>query len=73
MNIEAIDWLLEIAPMRGTEAAAKAPGDEEREALALRFGGDLTVPEMAKLLGEPLPRVEGRVYRALKKLREELG
>ena len=47
--------------------------DEEREALALRFGGDLTVPEMAKLLGEPLPRVEGRVYRALRKLREELG
>jgi RNA polymerase sigma-70 factor (ECF subfamily) len=46
--------------------------DEEREALALRFGGDLTVPEMAKLLGEPLPRVEGRVYRSLRKLREEL-
>lgn len=47
--------------------------DEEREALALRFGGDLTVPEMAKMLGEPLPRVEGRVYRALRKLREEMG
>ena len=46
--------------------------DEERDALALRFGGDLTVPEMAKLLGEPLPRVEGRVYRSLRKLREEL-
>lgn len=47
--------------------------DEEREALALRFGADLTVPEMAKLLGEPLPRVEGRVYRSLRKLREEMG
>ena len=47
--------------------------DEEREALALRFGADLTVPEMAKLLGEPLARVEGRVYRSLRKLREELG
>lgn len=47
--------------------------DEEREALALRFGGDLTVPEMARLLDEPLPRVEGRVYRSLRKLREELG
>jgi RNA polymerase sigma-70 factor (ECF subfamily) len=47
--------------------------DDEREALALRFGADLTVPEMAKLLGEPLPRVEGRVYRSLRKLREEMG
>lgn len=46
--------------------------DEEREAIALRFGGDMTVPEIAKLLGEPLARVEGRVYRALRKLREEL-
>jgi RNA polymerase sigma-70 factor (ECF subfamily) len=46
---------------------------EEREALGLRFGADLTVPEIAKLLREPLPRVEGRVYRALRKLRDELG
>jgi RNA polymerase sigma-70 factor (ECF subfamily) len=46
--------------------------DEEREAVALRFGADLTVPEMAKLLGEPLTTVEGRVYRALRKLRGEL-
>jgi RNA polymerase sigma-70 factor, ECF subfamily len=47
--------------------------DEEREAVALRFGADLTVPEMAKLLGEKLTTVEGRVYRALRKLRGELG
>ncbi len=46
--------------------------DEEREAIALRFGGDLTVPEIAKLLKQPLPRVEGRVYRSLRKLRDEL-
>ena len=46
---------------------------EEREALALRFGGDLTVPEIAKLLGEPLSRVEGRVYRGLRKLRQAIG
>jgi RNA polymerase sigma-70 factor (ECF subfamily) len=47
--------------------------DEEREAIALRFGGDLTVPEIAKLLKQPLPRVEGRVYRSLRKLRDALG
>lgn len=46
---------------------------EEREAVALRFGADLTVPEMAKLLGEKLTTVEGRVYRALRKMRDELG
>jgi RNA polymerase sigma factor (sigma-70 family) len=45
---------------------------EEREAIALRFGAELTVPEMAKVLGEPLTTVEGRVYRALRKLRAAL-
>jgi RNA polymerase sigma-70 factor (ECF subfamily) len=49
-----------------------ALSDEEREAVALRFGGDLTVPEIAKLTGEPLTTVEGRVYRALRKLKEDL-
>ena len=46
---------------------------EEREAIALRFGASLTVPEMATILGEPLTTIEGRVYRALRKLREALG
>src|SRR2546423_7718688 len=45
---------------------------EEREAIALRFGAELTVPEIAELLGEPLTTVEGRVYRALRKLRAAL-
>jgi RNA polymerase sigma factor (sigma-70 family) len=45
---------------------------EERDAIALRFGADLTVPEIAKLLREPLTTVEGRVYRALRKLRAAL-
>jgi RNA polymerase sigma factor (sigma-70 family) len=45
---------------------------EERDAISLRFGGDLTVPEIAKLTGEPLTTVEGRVYRALRKLRADL-
>ena len=45
---------------------------EEREAIALRFGAELTVPEMAEALREPLTTVEGRVYRALRKLRAEL-
>jgi RNA polymerase sigma factor (sigma-70 family) len=46
--------------------------EEEREVVALRYGADLTVPEIARLMGEKLTTVEGRVYRALRKLREEL-
>jgi RNA polymerase sigma factor (sigma-70 family) len=46
---------------------------EEREAIALRYGSELTVPEMAAVLGVPLTTVEGRVYRALRKLREALA
>jgi RNA polymerase sigma factor (sigma-70 family) len=46
---------------------------EEREAIALRFGAELTVPEIAELLGESLTTMEGRVYRALRKLRAVLA
>jgi RNA polymerase sigma factor (sigma-70 family) len=46
---------------------------EEREAVSLRFGGDLTVPEIAKVTGTSSSTAHGRVYRALAKLREELG
>ncbi|MGI8660166.1 MAG: RNA polymerase sigma factor [Thermoleophilaceae bacterium] len=45
---------------------------EERETVALRFGGDLTAPEIASVLGEKLTTVEGRLYRALRKLRDDL-
>ena len=47
--------------------------EEEREAIALRYGADLTLPEIAKLTGEKLTTVEGRVYRGLRKLRELVG
>ena len=54
------------------QRAMSVLAEDEREAIALRFGADLTVPEMAKLLDLPLTTVEGRVYRALRKLRERL-
>ena len=47
--------------------------ERDRELIALRYGADLTVPEMSRLLGEKLSTVEGRVYRALRKMRDELG
>jgi RNA polymerase sigma factor (sigma-70 family) len=46
---------------------------EEREAVALRYGADLSIPEVAEALGEKLTTVDGRLRRALRKLREELG
>jgi RNA polymerase sigma-70 factor, ECF subfamily len=49
-----------------------ALSEEEREAIALRYGADLSVPEIARLTGERLTTVEGRVYRALRKLREAI-
>jgi len=80
----AIDRVM-TAPAAAADSAEEAVGrrdelqramaglaEEEREAIALRFGAELSVPEMADLLGLPLTTVEGRVYRALRKLRERL-
>jgi RNA polymerase sigma-70 factor (ECF subfamily) len=53
---------------RGLDALS----DEERAAVALRFGAGLTLKEIAAVIGEPMTTVEGRVYRALRKLRESL-
>jgi RNA polymerase sigma-70 factor (ECF subfamily) len=47
--------------------------DAEREVVALRFGADLTMPEITKVIGEKLSTVEGRLYRGLSKLRAELN
>ena len=61
-----------VEEREGLGRAMEALSDEEREAIALRYGADLTVPEIAELSGEKLTTVEGRVYRALRKLRDEL-
>lgn len=47
--------------------------ERERECVALRFGADLSLKEIAAALGEPVTTVEGRLYRALRKLRGALG
>jgi len=46
--------------------------DEEREAIALRFGADLKLRDIARVLGDGESAVEGRIYRALRKLHDEL-
>ena len=47
--------------------------DEEREAIALRYGGDLTTREVANVLGVRVTTAEGRLSRGLRKLKAELG
>jgi RNA polymerase sigma-70 factor (ECF subfamily) len=54
------------------QQALGALSADERETIALRYGADLTVPEIAKLLGEKASTIHGRVYSALRKLRVEL-
>jgi DNA-directed RNA polymerase specialized sigma24 family protein len=44
-------------------------GDRDREAIALRSGGDLTGPEIAALLGLTLANVQQILSRSLRKLR----
>ena len=65
-----------LAAVDDRDAVQRAMGElapEEREAIALRFGADLSVPEIARLLDVPLTTAEGRVYRALRKLRPHLS
>jgi RNA polymerase sigma-70 factor (ECF subfamily) len=45
---------------------------EERDAIALRFGAELTIREIAGVTGQEPTTADGRVYRALRKLRAEL-
>jgi RNA polymerase sigma-70 factor (ECF subfamily) len=45
---------------------------QAREIIALRFGADLTAPQIARVTQEPLTTIEGRLYRALRRLRAVL-
>src|SRR3954462_9599344 len=66
-QIEAVDERDEL------KRALARLSPEEREAVALRFGADLTLPEIAKLTGESRSTVHGRVYRGLEKMRGKLA
>jgi RNA polymerase sigma-70 factor (ECF subfamily) len=47
--------------------------DRERDLVALRFGADLTGPEIAELTGLSLSNVQQILSRSLRKLRSKLG
>ena len=44
--------------------------DRDREVIALRFGADLTAAQIARVISQPLTTVEGRLFRALGRLRK---
>jgi RNA polymerase sigma-70 factor (ECF subfamily) len=62
-----------IASRDELRSALALLSDEEREVIALRFGAALTVPEIARIIGERLTTAEGRLYRGLARMREELA
>lgn len=66
------NWLEQVEHRDELMRAVAQLSEDEREAIALRYGADLTLPEIAKLVRQPLSTVEGRVYRSLRKLLVEL-
>jgi RNA polymerase sigma factor (sigma-70 family) len=69
---EAADAGLPFEDREELAGALARLAPEERDTLALRFGAGLSSPDIARVTGEPLTTVEGRVYRGLRKLRELL-
>jgi RNA polymerase sigma-70 factor, ECF subfamily len=61
---------LEIAP--DLAAVLERLGQRERELIALRYGADLTGPEIAELTGLSLSNVQQILSRSLRRLRSEL-
>jgi RNA polymerase sigma-70 factor (ECF subfamily) len=62
---------LGISPELG--AALATLSDRERELIALRFGADLSGPELARLTGLTLANVQQILSRAMRKLRAVLN
>ncbi len=71
--VGAVATLASVEDRYAVRAPLARLGPEEREVIALRFGADLTVPEISTLLNEKRTTVEGRLYRALRKLRDMMA
>src|SRR3954452_21488228 len=67
---EGVEAILDRDRIRTALAALSA---EEQVALALRYGADLQLAEVAKVVGASRAATEKRIYRGLEKLGYELG
>jgi RNA polymerase sigma-70 factor (ECF subfamily) len=66
----AADELAAVGDRDLLQRGLQTLSEEERAVVALRFGADLTLREIADLLGERQSTVEGRLYRGLRRLRD---
>lgn len=66
------EWLERLERRQGLQAALAGLSFEQREALSLRFGQELSVEETAAVLGVPTGTVKSRVFTALRRLRDRL-
>ncbi len=62
-----------LGPSPELARALRVLGDREREILGLRFGADLSGPEIAEVTGLTLANVQQILSRTLRRLREELA
>jgi RNA polymerase sigma-70 factor (ECF subfamily) len=70
---QSYDWAFNAVDDRDELGQALSTlSADEREAIALRFGADLKLREVARALGESDGAVEKRISRGLQKLRREL-
>ena len=63
----------ELAVRAAVAAQLALLARDEREAVALRYGADLSVAEIARVTGARPATVEKRLYRALAKMRQRLS
>ena len=61
-----------LGPSPELERALDTLGQRDREVIALRYGGDMTGPEIAELTGLTLANVQQILSRSLRRLRSEL-
>jgi RNA polymerase sigma factor (sigma-70 family) len=69
---ESGDFAAAVDDRSSLAAAMRGLDEVEREAVSLRYGADLSVPEIAKVLGVKVSTAEGRIYRGLRHLREAM-
>lgn len=68
--VGAVDEIGAVADRDLLMRSLQTLSEEERAVVALRFGGDLSRGEIAKLLQERQSTIEGRLYRGLRRLRD---
>jgi RNA polymerase sigma-70 factor (ECF subfamily) len=66
----AVDVVEAVGDRDLLQRALQTLSEDERAVLALRFGGDMTLSEIADLLEERQSTIEGRLYRGLRRLHD---